>query len=238
MVFKLNKTYVKEVNDKYSSTSDIIIYILIPGLIRALMEICIIYITIFKQLHQEYTLFSVESIHYLIISFVITTTFFHSVVTILFSFAGYDEFDSPIMIIIEGVKRLEIFYPYTIYRNCITKPIITGVVYLLTIVLFISLVHTIEIDHTFEHHFTLYAFLYSCAVNCVVGFLKIFFQNVVIKKYTTEQIFDTRVITSQDKDGTNTPQMTIKEMPQNDNLDVIYEDGEYVPPKIDGYYSN
>jgi hypothetical protein len=232
--------YVEELNTFHSKRENSILYVTlcyIRGISETLGVILFLYyIGIFDNSYYHDNITYLVYNTFAIYATVSITT--NSLLSCIMYLGGGDEVISFIPLMVSGVAKIQIFHPHSIYRNIITRPFVAGFIYAIVICIDVFTLKPPIAGEILTPEFLWKTYLMGSGMNAITGLIKTLIWHWAFKR---ESIFKVRRIVKGVECGTKTsPDMGvghIDDSPQNDNLNPIIEGGEYVPPKVQNYFS-
>lgn len=137
---------------------------------------------------------------------------------------GGNELNAFVPLITSGVAKIQIFHPHSIYRNCVTRPIVAAFFYTIAIVLDIVSMNPPSAEKVITKKLVFTLFNASLLINLTFGLLKTIVWHRLIKK---EPIFNVESIVDFEHPSTVEP---TDETPEDDNRD-------YEPPKVENQFT-
>ena len=220
MVLEFSESYANELNEIFSSRRMVAIGLLVAyirGVLESLLVLILLHVD--NQLDDRY--FNGYIVN-LLFSYVSVSLMFNAAVsTLCMLCANSVQVESPVAYLISGVKKLQYFHPYSIFRNIITRPLMVSVMYTLVIIMTISTYTPHLADSTVNGLFILLSCGLSFSINAVTGVLK-----TLWLVYIGKNVLTTKSVLFDNPRATSTMDVPQEESPQ-----------EYEPPKLDSYFT-
>ena len=237
---RFTEEYVTELDEFHSKGLNSFKYVAlcyVRGVAETLGVIALLYCAdVFEESYYH------ENVNYLVYNtfatYATVSITFNSLLSCIMHFGGGNDLQSFIPLMVSGAAKIQVFHPHTIYRNVITRPVVAGLIYAIVVCLNVVTLNPPRVNEVLTPQFFGETLLTGCGINTITGLLKTLIWHWAWKR---EPIFKVKTVLEGVHCGSKTTPDTDRhhdeDSPQNDHLDPISEDGEYVPPKVQSYFS-